>query len=137
MRAALKARRTRAMVVVVLATAALVPAATLVAGPAAQSSAMSMGVDHCQLTQLAFCDTFQTIVGGGREGNLDPAKWSFTRVSQQNNPYQGQIDNYAPRSRISARPRRSSSPTPTRSSVVSSSMSRTTGWKRWTTTAST
>ena len=42
--------------------------------------------DQCLLPQLAFCDTFQTIVGGGREGDLDPAKWSFTRASQAQQP---------------------------------------------------
>jgi hypothetical protein len=52
--------------------------------------------DHCALAQLAFCDTFQTIVGGGREGDLDPAKWSFTRVTQANNPEAGLVDNYLP-----------------------------------------
>ena len=52
--------------------------------------------DQCQLMQIAFCDTFQTIVGGGREGDLDPAKWSFSRLSQLNNPSQGLLDNYAP-----------------------------------------
>jgi len=60
------------------------------------STGMSMGPDQCNLPQLAFCDTFQTIVGGGREGDLDPTKWSFTRVSEQNNPSQGLVDNYAP-----------------------------------------
>jgi hypothetical protein len=24
------------------------------------------------LAQIAFCDTFQTIIGGGREGDVDP-----------------------------------------------------------------
>jgi hypothetical protein len=52
--------------------------------------------DQCQLMQIAFCDTFQEIVGGGREGDLDPAKWSFTRASQNNNPAQGLINNYLP-----------------------------------------
>ncbi len=42
-----------------------------------------MGPDQCLLRQIAFCDTFQTIVGGGREGDLDPAKWSFTRASRR------------------------------------------------------
>jgi hypothetical protein len=55
-----------------------------------------MGADQCQLAQLAFCDTFQTIVGGGREGDVDPAKWSFTRASQSTNPSAGLINNYLP-----------------------------------------
>ena len=45
---------------------------------------------------MAFCDTFQTIVGGGREGDLDPAKWSFTRATQANNPEAGLVNNYLP-----------------------------------------
>lgn len=57
---------------------------------------MGMGADQCLLSQIAFCDTFQTIVGGGREGDLDPAKWSFTRATQDNNPSQGRINNYEP-----------------------------------------
>ncbi|HEX2381547.1 MAG TPA: hypothetical protein VHI95_02845 [Acidimicrobiales bacterium] len=52
--------------------------------------------DVCQLAQLAFCDTFQTIVGGGRAGDLDPAKWSFTRATQANNPGAGIVNNYLP-----------------------------------------
>ena len=55
-----------------------------------------MGPDQCLLRQIAFCDTFQTIVGGGREGDLDPAKWSFTRATQANNPAAGEINNYRP-----------------------------------------
>jgi hypothetical protein len=57
---------------------------------------MSGTPDQCKLPQLAFCDTFQTIVGGGREGDADPAKWSFTRASQNNNPAQGLVNNYLP-----------------------------------------
>ncbi len=55
-----------------------------------------MGADQCLLAQIAFCDTFQTVVGGGRAGDLDPAKWSFTRATQANNPSQGFINNYEP-----------------------------------------
>jgi hypothetical protein len=51
--------------------------------------------DQCQLPQLAFCDTFQTSSPGGRGGDLDESKWSFTRLSQLNNPHQGQLNNYA------------------------------------------
>jgi len=54
------------------------------------------GHDQCQLPQVAFCDTFQTIVGGGREGDLDPAKWSFTRATQATNPNAGLVNNYLP-----------------------------------------
>jgi hypothetical protein len=52
--------------------------------------------DQCQLPQLAFCDTFQTINAGGRAGDLDESKWSAARTSQSNNPHQGQLDNYKP-----------------------------------------
>jgi hypothetical protein len=76
---------------VVLLTAASHPAAKI-----SLAAGMSMGPDQCNLPQLAFCDTFQTKVGGGREGDLDPSKWSFTRLSENNNPSQGLIDNYAP-----------------------------------------
>jgi hypothetical protein len=88
--------RARVFLVVLLGLAPLVPSALLVSARISGSGAMTMGPDQCALSQIAFCDTFQTIVGGGREGDLDPAKWSFTRVSQQENPYQGQVDNYAP-----------------------------------------
>jgi hypothetical protein len=56
---------------------------------------MSMGPDKCQLSQLAFCDTFQSIVGGGRGGDLDPAKWSFAREQQNHNPAQGMVNTYS------------------------------------------
>ena len=52
--------------------------------------------DQCKLPQLAFCDTFQTIVGGGREGDLDPAKWSFTRPQPAPTRAQGLVNNYQP-----------------------------------------
>src|SRR4029077_20623677 len=88
--------RARAMLVVLLAALSLVTATLFVSVQSRRSSAMTMTPDKCKLSQLAFCDTFKKILGGGREGDLDPAKWSFTRVSQQENPYQGQVDNYAP-----------------------------------------
>lgn len=34
----------------------------------------------CGLTAVAFCDTFTTVGTGGREADLDPAKWSVGRV---------------------------------------------------------
>jgi hypothetical protein len=83
----------------VLVSAGGGPSAGVDASPTTDASGMSdmaMGADQCLLPQLAFCDTFQTIVGGGREGDLDPAKWSFTRVTEGNNPAQNQVDNYAP-----------------------------------------
>jgi hypothetical protein len=64
-------------------TAAPTPTPT----PAPMSMQMPTGPDKCQLPQLAFCDTFQTIVGGGREGDLDPAKWSFTRMTSDVSPF--------------------------------------------------
>ena len=89
-------RRVRAMLVVLIGFTPIVPTVLVVGGQAGQSGAMNMGPDQCALNQIAFCDTFQTNVGGGREGDLDPAKWSFTRVTQQNNPSQGLINNYWP-----------------------------------------
>jgi hypothetical protein len=71
--------------------------------PAGTDSMTAMGAtgamgtpDQCQLPQLAFCDTFQTVVGGGREGDLDSAKWSFTRATQATNPSAGLVNNYLP-----------------------------------------
>src|ERR1041385_8648236 len=48
---------------------------------AATAPTTSLAIDEgCKLPQPAFCDTFKTAyTGGGRSGELDPAKWSVTR----------------------------------------------------------
>jgi hypothetical protein len=50
--------------------------------------------DSCAFT--TFCDAFQTLNPGGRSGDLDETKWSFSRVQQNTNPTQGLVNNYAP-----------------------------------------
>jgi hypothetical protein len=46
---------------------------------------------------FAFCDTFdQPYAGGGRTGQLDPMKWSISRLSGFTNPGQGQLNWFGP-----------------------------------------
>src|SRR5262245_54505856 len=41
------------------------------------------GADQCVFA--TFCDAFQTKFPGGRAGDLDESKWSFSRLSQETN----------------------------------------------------
>jgi hypothetical protein len=43
-----------------------------------------------------FCDAFQTKFPGGRAGDLDESKWSYSRLSQETNPSQGTVDKFVP-----------------------------------------
>jgi hypothetical protein len=52
------------------------------------------GADQCAFT--SFCDAFQTRFPGGRAGDLDESKWSYSRLSQENNPSQGTVDKFVP-----------------------------------------
>lgn len=53
-----------------------------------------MPADQCALA--TFCDAFQTINAGGRGGDLDESKWSFSRLSQETVPSQGSVNKYVP-----------------------------------------
>src|SRR6266568_6497421 len=49
----------------------------------------------CGLPQPAFCDTFTTrFPGGGRTGEIDPARWSVSRLSNYLNITQGQVNSW-------------------------------------------
>jgi hypothetical protein len=48
----------------------------------------------------AFCETFDAPSPGGRGGELDDARWSFARLSQQYNPGQGLINAWRPVNRV-------------------------------------
>jgi len=41
-----------------------------------------------------FCDAFQTRFPGGRAGDLDESKWSYSRLSQETNPSQGTVNKF-------------------------------------------
>jgi hypothetical protein len=43
-----------------------------------------------------FCDAFQTKFPGGRAGDLDERKWSYSRLSQETNPSQGTVNKFVP-----------------------------------------
>src|SRR5262245_35417988 len=78
--------------------AALALAAVVVAGAAAGDAATPMQ-DRCFFARNAvpaFCDTFDEPMPGGRGGDLDPAKWSVTRVSGATNLGQGMFNEFFP-----------------------------------------
>ena len=54
----------------------------------------NMGSDKCMFT--TFCDAFETRQPGGRAGDLDETRWSFSRLSQENNPSQGTVNKFVP-----------------------------------------
>ena len=76
-------------------TTMAMPTTTMPMGGGGGMPGMGMP-DQCQLPQIAFCDTFQTINPGGRAGDLDETKWSAARTTQANNPHQGVLNNYKP-----------------------------------------
>jgi len=45
---------------------------------------------------MTFCDDFSQASPGGRGGDLDETKWSFSRLSQENVPSQGTINKFVP-----------------------------------------
>lgn len=52
----------------------------------------------CGLTNPAFCDNFSegATANAGREGALNPARWSYTRFTQNVNPGQGVLNEFVP-----------------------------------------
>jgi hypothetical protein len=56
------------------------PSMTANGGGAGGGSTTSPPVDVCGLPNAAFCDAFTQKSPGGRAGDLDDAKWSFSRV---------------------------------------------------------
>jgi len=52
------------------------------------------GADQC--TFMAFCDAFQAKFPGGRAGELDDSKWSYSRLSQETNASQGTVNKFVP-----------------------------------------
>jgi hypothetical protein len=52
------------------------------------------GTGPCQLNQPAFCDAFETASPGGRAGDLDDSQWTLARISTDNNPSQGQLNEW-------------------------------------------
>ncbi|HZS21207.1 MAG TPA: hypothetical protein VFA63_09470 [Pseudonocardiaceae bacterium] len=53
------------------------------------------GDPACGLTQVAFCDTFDSPFAFSRSGALNPRVWSVARLSQNNNPSQGAVNTWA------------------------------------------
>lgn len=59
--------------------------------------AAAQTVNPCGLAQVAFCDTFDTpYAGSGRSGQLDPSRWSVARLTENDNPTQGRINEFWP-----------------------------------------
>ncbi len=50
----------------------------------------------CGLPQAAFCDTFGNAFQGGRAGQLDPTRWSVTRLTSDLNASQGILNQWYP-----------------------------------------
>src|SRR5438105_10592538 len=68
----------KALTLAALCGVLLLAATMVVNGSAVQQPANAAG--PCGLPQAAFCDMFATtFTGGGRSGQLDPARWSVTR----------------------------------------------------------
>jgi len=52
------------------------------------------GADQCIF--MTFCDAFQAKSPGGRAGDVDDSKWSYSRLSQETNPSQGSVNKFIP-----------------------------------------
>lgn len=63
-------------------------------------------VDHCNIVGAGeinvtpgltgFCDTFNQVERGGRNGDILDSKWTGFRINQATNPGIGQVNNFAP-----------------------------------------